>query len=58
MMGGFGTFGLGAALYGLTSLLALVLWVFADGEGLPGRKVHGADSWRNRAESRRQIRCV
>lgn len=26
-MGGFGTFGLAAALYGLVSLLALILWV-------------------------------
>ncbi len=27
MMGGFGAFGLGAALYGLVSLVAVVLWI-------------------------------
>src|ERR1700688_3294082 len=27
MMGGFGAFGMGAALYGLISLLAFVLWI-------------------------------
>ena len=27
MMGGFGAFGLGSALYGLISLVALILWI-------------------------------
>src|SRR5579862_5864521 len=27
MMGGFGAFGMGAALYGLISLLAFILWI-------------------------------
>jgi len=27
MMGGFGAFGMGAALYGLVSLLAFILWI-------------------------------
>jgi uncharacterized membrane protein len=38
MMGGFGTFGLGAALYGLTSLLALVLWVLLMVKAYQGEK--------------------
>ena len=38
MMGGFGAFGLGAALYGLVSLVALVLWIVLMVKAYQGEK--------------------
>lgn len=38
MMGGFGAFGLGAALYGLISLLGLVLWILLMVKAYQGEK--------------------
>ena len=38
MMGGFGTFGLAAALYGLISLVALVLWIVLMVKAYQGQK--------------------
>jgi uncharacterized membrane protein len=38
MMGGFGTFGLAAALYGLISLVAFVLWIVLMVKAYQGQK--------------------
>jgi uncharacterized membrane protein len=38
MMGGFGAFGLGAALYGLISLVAIILWIFLMVKAYQGEK--------------------
>jgi uncharacterized membrane protein len=38
MMGGFGAFGLGAALYGLISLVALILWILLMVKAFQGQK--------------------
>lgn len=38
MMGGFGAFGVGAALYGLISLVALVLWILLMVKAYQGQK--------------------
>ena len=38
MMGGFGAFGLGAALYGLVNLVALVLWILLMVKAYQGEK--------------------
>ena len=38
MMGGFGAFGMGAALYGLISLVALVLWILLMVKAYQGEK--------------------
>src|SRR6266404_880573 len=38
MMGGFGTFGLAAALYGLISLVAFVLWIVLMIKAYQGQK--------------------
>ena len=38
MMGGFGTFGLAAVLYGLISLVALVLWIVLMVKAYQGQK--------------------
>ena|SRR5579862_341164 len=38
MIGGFGAFGLGAALYGLISLVALVLWILLMVKAYQGEK--------------------
>ena len=38
MMGGFGAFGLGAALYGLISLVAFVLWILLMVKAYQGEK--------------------
>jgi uncharacterized membrane protein len=38
MMGGFGAFGVGAALYGLISLVALVLWILLMVKAYQGEK--------------------
>lgn len=38
MMGGFGVFGLGTAIYGLISLVALILWVFLMVKAYQGEK--------------------
>jgi len=38
MMGGFGAFGIGAALYGLISLVALILWILLMVKAFQGEK--------------------
>ena len=38
MMGGFGAFGMGAALYGLVSLLAFILWILLMVKAYQGEK--------------------
>jgi uncharacterized membrane protein len=38
MMGGFGAFGLGAALYGLISLIAVILWILLMVKAYQGEK--------------------
>jgi uncharacterized membrane protein len=38
MVGGFGTFGVAAALYGLISLLALILWILLMVKAYQGEK--------------------
>ena len=38
MMGGFGTFGLAAVLYGLISLVALILWILLMVKAYQGQK--------------------
>jgi uncharacterized membrane protein len=38
MMGGFGAFGVGAALYGLISLVAMVLWILLMVKAYQGQK--------------------
>jgi uncharacterized membrane protein len=38
MMGGFGTFGMGMALYSLINLVALVLWILLMVKAYQGEK--------------------
>ena len=38
MMGGFGAFGMGAALYGLISLVAIILWILLMVKAYQGEK--------------------
>ena len=38
MMGGWGTFGMGAALYGLVSLVAFILWILLMVKAYQGEK--------------------